>query len=460
VPLLLFLGVYLFSGLSRVATSGDSRWSVYIAMSLWNHADTNLDEYPDAIRSNDEYALECVASDGQVRTHVPVCEGHWYNSYPVGGPVLETPLVIAAVEVLRAARPLLALFHSSNKTINGFLHADYDAAHALIEEEAASFLLAASAVMMYFIALRFLPVARSVWLALLFALATSAYSVAGRALWQHTPSMLLLTIIIYMLLRAEEEPALAAWVGLPVALAYTVRPTDSLFVLIFTAYVAVRHRRYLIGYLLAAVPVAVAFLAYNESIYHAILSPYYRTPLDGFLPANWKRFGIGLAGNLISPSRGLFIYTPVFLFAVWSMLRRKWFAPLAPWLAGLCLVHWIAVSSYVANWWAGQCYGPRFFTDLTPIFALFLIPYFKDWTGISRSVRVAFLTLALIGFAMHLRGGWSGAVYEWNITPDDIDHDPARNWDWSDPPFLRGLIKQGVRSQESGVRMGPNAFRF
>jgi hypothetical protein len=38
---------------------------------------------------------------------------------------------------------------------------------------------------------------------------------------------------------------------------------------------------------------------------------------------------------------------------------------------------------------------------------------------------------------MHLRGGWSPAVYEWNVKPTDVDHHPERNWDWSDPPFLR-----------------------
>lgn len=433
----LFLGVYLFSGLSRVATSFDSRWSVYIAMGLWNHRDTNLDEYPRAILSNDEYALECVDASGRVRTHVPACAGHWYNSYPIGGPVLESPLIIAAVEVVRAIHPLLAHFHSSQPVIAGFLNADFDIAHPIIEEECASALLAAAAVMMYLIALRFLPTVRAIWLALLFALATSAYSVAGRALWQHTPSMLLLTIIIYMLLGAGDRPALAAWAGLPVALSYTVRPTDSLFVLIFTAYVAVRHRRHLWGYLLAAAPVAIAFLAYNESVYHQLFSPYYRTQLLGFEPHYWLQLAVGLAGNLISPSRGLLIYTPVFLFALWSMVRGKWKSPLAPWLAALVLLHWLAISAYIANWWAGQCYGPRFFTDLTPIFILFLIPYFDHWPRLSRPARAAFLTLALIGFAMHLRGGWSPAVYQWNVTPNDIDRHPERNWDWSDPPFLR-----------------------
>jgi hypothetical protein len=437
VAALLFAGVYLFSGLSMISTSFDSRWSVYIAMNLWNRGSTNLDAYPEAIRANDEYALECVDASGHVQTHVPVCNGHWYNSYPIGVPVLAAPLVVAEFEILRALQPVLRRIHVVQPVVNGFLHDDYELAHDRFEEEAASFLLALAAVVMYFIARQFLGVAPSVWLALLFALATSAYSVAGRALWQHTPSMLLLAIIIYMFLAAEDRPALAGWVGLPVALSYTVRPTDSLFVAVFTVYVFLRHRAYFWRYLLAAAPVAIAFVGYNESVYHAILSPYYRTSLDGLLPRYWGKLGVGLAGNLVSPSRGLFVYTPVFLFSIWSMVRGKWRTPLAPWLAGLVLAHWIAVSAYIANWWAGDSYGPRFFTDLTPVFVAFLIPYFHDWRALARPVRVVFVALAIVGLAMHQRGGWSPAVYEWNEHPSSIDKHPERNWDWSDPPFLR-----------------------
>jgi hypothetical protein len=438
VAIVLFLVVYFFSGLSRIATSFDSRWTVYIAMSMWNHGDTNLDEYPGARHSNALYALECVDAEGHVRTGPPEsCDGHWYDSYPIGATVLTTPLIVAAVSILRIAQPLLSHFHSSEPVIAAFLRADFDGGHSLIEMEVASFLLAATAVIMYFIAIRFLPVKRAVWLTLLFALATSAYSIAGRAVWQHTPSMLLLTIIIYLLLRAEEKRSLAAWAGLPVALAYTVRPTDSLWVVIFTLYVAVRHRRYLLYYLLAAAPVAAAFIAYDFSVYHNLLSPYYRSDLIGFRPENWGRLARAMAGNLISPSRGLFIFTPVFLFAIVSMIGRKWKTPLAPWLAVLPILHWIVVSAYVNNWWAGHSYGPRFFTDLTPIFALFLIPWFQNWEALPRLARTAFVTFALIGFAIHLRGGWSLAVIEWNVKPVNIDQHPERNWDWQDPPFLR-----------------------
>lgn len=421
-----------------MGTSFDSRWTVYIAMSLFEHCDTNLDEYSRKIQETGFYGVECVSASGSVRDGGPEdCDGHWYNAYPIGGPVLTAPLVLAAVGVMKLISPLFPRFHVSHPVLEGFLRGDYEAAHPLIEMEVASLLLAIAAVVIYFIARRFLSERRAVILTLLYGLATSAYSVGGRALWQHSPSMLLLAIVILLLLRAEENPSLAGWAGLPVALSYTCRPTDSLFVIVFTAYVAFRFRQYLLRYLLLALPVAAIFLAYNYSIYRQILSPYYRSPLDGFYPENWPTFGEGLAGNLVSPSRGLLIYTPVFLFSIWSMVRGLWRTPLSRWLGALTLAHWIAVSSYVACWWAGMCYGPRFFADLTPVFVLFLIPYFARWENLSRVARTAFVVCALIGLAMHLRGGWSSAVYEWNVKPASVDANPERNWEWSDPPFLR-----------------------
>lgn len=407
-------------------------------MSLWKDGDTNLDEYRDQLRATGWYAMECVDARGNVRVlKSDTCAGHWYVSYPIGGPVLTAPLIWAAVGVMHLLHPIAGRFHSSDPIVSGFFAADFDKAHAIIEMEVASALLAASAVIVFFIARRFLPVNRSIWLALLFAVGTSAYSTAGRGLWQHTPSMLLLTIIIYLLLGAEQRPALAGWAGLPVALAYTVRPTDALFVVMFTTYVAVRHRRCLAWYLLAAAPVAAIFLAYNFSVYHALLSPYYRSDLPGFLPRNWRAWGVGLAGDMISPSRGLLVYTPVFLFSIWSMIRRKWKSPLAPWLAVLALAHWMVVAAYISSWWSGHSYGPRFFTDLTPVSILFLIPWLAGWEDLGRPARAAFLTLALIGVAIHLRAGWSVAVYQWNAQPVNVDDRPARNWDWSDPQFLR-----------------------
>jgi hypothetical protein len=150
-----------------------------------------------------------------------------------------------------------------------------------------------------------------------------------------------------------------------------------------------------------------------------------------------SRLGEALASNLVSPARGLLIFTPVFVFSIISLVKRSWTSPLAPWLASLALAHYLLVSTFVSVWWAGHAYGPRYLTDMMPVLALALIPFFARWDDLRRGVRVLFLAAALLGLAIHLRGGWSGAVHGWNVTPSNVDDHPERVWDWHDPPFLR-----------------------
>ena len=434
----LFLFLSLFSAFSPIGASTDSVWTVDIATSLWRHGSTNLDDFADRMNGDGFYAAMCVSPEGALSdSRQKNCRGHLYNWFPVGGPILTAPLVLATVGVGRILGPARFGFPVYGENLRIFLAGDADRAHGFIEKIDASLILGATSVVVFFIASLFLNVRRAAMLTLIFGLATSAYSIAGRALWQHTPSMFLLSVIILMLLKAEKRPALAAWAGIPVALSYTVRPTDSLFVAIFTIYVAVRHRACLVRYLLAALPIAVAFLAYNFSIYHSPFAPYYQNSLDGIYPSNWLKAAKGLAGNLVSPSRGLFVYTPVFLFSVWSMWKRMWQSALSNWLGSLAAMHAIAIGLYTYCWWAGHCYGPRFFTDLTPVFVLFLIPFFANWAQLSRYTRTAFVICVLVGLGIHLRGGWSTAVYAWNVTPANVDQFPERAWDWSDPQFLR-----------------------
>jgi len=40
-----------------------------------------------------------------------------------------------------------------------------------------------------------------------------------------------------------------------------------------------------------------------------------------------------VGANLISPARGMFVFTPVFVFSAISLAKRSWRSPLAPWLA-------------------------------------------------------------------------------------------------------------------------------
>ncbi|MCC7043258.1 MAG: hypothetical protein IT183_05320 [Acidobacteria bacterium] len=156
---------------------------------------------------------------------------------------------------------------------------------------------------------------------------------------------------------------------------------------------------------------------------HAVAGPISQTP--------WT----GLAGLLVSPNRGLFIYSPVVLVAL---------AGLAPALrqfggfglgwgfaaAGLQLV---AYGAY-AVWWGGHTYGPRYALDaiapLVPAGAIALATVCRGPIG--RSVCAAALVWSIV-----VAGTGAFFTSNWNTSPVDVDRHHERLWDWNDLQIRR-----------------------
>ena len=146
--------------------------------------------------------------------------------------------------------------------------------------------------------------------------------------------------------------------------------------------------------------------------------------------------------NLFSPSRGLFVFTPVFLVSVAGMamaLRRGWLGPLGRYLAAIVVVHTLVVVTI----WPGHCFGPRYFADMTHMLMLFLIPVAVWWQQKGGWARVAlaagFVVLAGWGVMVNGRGATSIAVNQWSALPVNVDDARWRVWEWRDAQFLRGL---------------------
>ena len=448
-PWIIFALVFGVHALSPRTTSGDSRWTVPVAVSILNHGDTNLDEYSELVRREQYYAVECVDAGGVTRNAGPGgCAGHLYNLYPVAVPALGLPFVLA----LRMAGPLLmpvvpTRLVTAHPEFASLLAGDLISAHAVVEEWIASFFIALAAVAVYATARRFLPAPAATLLALVLAFATPAWSTGSRAFGEHAPSMFLIALAIYLLLAANDRPSLIPYLGLVVAVAYAVRPTNALLVILASIYVLKHYRRWFRRYLLWALPVAAAFIAYDLSVYHGLFSPYFSQRPWSMLSTNLaRRFAVSMAGQLVSPSRGLFVFTPMLLFSVYGMYRAwrdRWQWALSRYLIIWVVAHWIVVSLFVETWWAGHSYGPRFFTDLMPVFVFFLIPPMQAWlsaaSGGRRATAAVFLVLVGASLFIHARGAWSLEAQNWNGVPTDVDSDPGRLWDWSDPQFLRGL---------------------
>jgi hypothetical protein len=444
----LFALVFVTHSLSPNATSADSHWIVAQMVSVLSEGNTDLNEYPELLREHNYRDLDCVDPQYRVASPNPAngCSpgSRYYGHFPLGTAVAALPPMLAMDAVLRVAGPL-ALSAAGGRftpTVRTFLKRDYVHCNALVEMVLASFLMGVAAVFVFLTGREFLSRRMAVFLALLFAYATAAWSTGSRALWQHGPEMTLFAIALYLLMKAGERPSLGPWSALPLAFAYFVRPTGAIVLATLGVFVFIHRREWFRRWILLAAATAVPFLAYNMVLYRRPMQPYFTN--QAFLePAarNAGRFLVALAGQLLSPSRGLFVFSPFLLFALWGIrmaFRGRWQTPLTYYLAVILLLHWIAISAF-ADWTAGSCFGPRYFSDVAPIFIFFLVPVLAAYETrpVPRLAVAAFAIAVLIGFTIHLRGAVNWDVENWNSQPVNA----ARAWDWKDPQFLRGILR-------------------
>lgn len=257
--------------------------------------------------------------------------------------------------------------------------------------------------------------------------------------------MLMLTLTLWIFVTARARPSLIPLAGLPLAFSYVIRPTDAISIALLSLLVLIEYRAFFVRYALVASSVAAPFILFSLAVYHSLLPPYYWPGRIGHA----LTFGEALIGNLISPNRGFFVFSPVLLLSVygaWRRLRRG--GELLDWfLVAIVLLHWLAISSF-PHWYGGHSFGNRLFTDMVPYFMYYLIPVIASLPGRpgpSRPARVmAVAALIAISFFINYRGANTPRVYYWNSDPVDVDARPSRIWDWRDLQFLRGFGRAGM----------------
>ncbi|MFZ1988268.1 MAG: hypothetical protein WAW96_00720, partial [Alphaproteobacteria bacterium] len=297
----------------------------------------------------------------------------------------------------------------------------------------ASLLVAGSAVFVFLTACAFTTSARAALIALAYGLGTGVWSTSSQTLWQHGPNEFFLAMGTYFLIRAEASWKHAAWCGLAYSVAVACRPTSAIVAAAAGVYLLVRlvttRRTALVPYVLAALPIAAALAAYNTyylggplkfgqaEVGHKVAfsktgsRDLWQTPL-------W----VGAAGLMVSPSRGLLVFSPFMIFALGGLVAlwtRRRYAPL--WPVTIAMVVLLGVAFKWFDWWGGWCYGPRPIVDTMPFFALLLIPVI-DWIWRRKAVLTLFLILAAWAAAVQVLGvsaydmfGWNSRVAGYNV---------------------------------------------
>ncbi len=407
----------------------DSIWVVPTALSLVLRGDLDLDEYRPAC--------------ARVQHGCSEVNGHLYSDFPVapaliaagGLGVFEAGLWVVRPAVMHV--PALARQVTRWETHRDAL-GDIDLQFFDVTENLLAAGCVSLAVVLFFLALRrrLLGDGTALVLAATLAFGTSAFSTASRVMWQHGPAMACCCGALLLLLRPATRAGLLG-LGVVLAAGWLCRPTMSVFGALVVALLALTRRRDLPLVLLGAALVVGAFLALNERLFAQLLPAYF---VAGRLDPLSGQLGTALAGNLVSPSRGLFVFTPLAVLVpvgLFVALRRRgaWF-PLEVMLATWLVMHWLIISTF-PHWWGGHSFGPRFWTETSPALVWLLVPLFEPGAVRSRVALGVFVVLASLGVAIHTRGATSLVPWKWNDEPVNVDEAPARLWDWRDPQFLR-----------------------
>jgi hypothetical protein len=295
--------------------------------------------------------------------------------------------------------------------------------------------------------------------AIVYAFATSAWSLNSQGLRQHTISNLLVFSIVLCLFKANRSQGtrrciLLLTAGICCGLLPGVRLSSALYSIAAVVYAVFAYRKQAI-FLLLGLPAALLSIAWN-AYYFGNLTGGYSTLLArnaGDYVFSLDYFVRAFAGLLFSPSIGLLIFSPTALFTIpGAFLIWKQRSGHDEKLL-LCLI-FAAIGIFInycffRPWTGGSApFGSRYMTDLLPAIG-FSIAYFladqidrgfdnKLQTSTSLSpMLIVFLICAVLSASIQMIGVSSRT--SWGTVPTPLVANINRVWHLRDSRIERHI---------------------
>lgn len=411
----------------RSISAGDTYPARYLPFAIVQHHTIFLDP------------VAKVAAQGRGRGAfwmLPRPGGHFISLYPVVVPLLIAPLYLPAVSYLH---------------LRGETDARLDRMARVMEKLSASFVAALSVSLLYLLLRRRASASIALLLTLAYAFGTTTWVISSQALWQQGMATLLVIGALLLLTGRVTTPrALAA--GLLLGLIGGNRPPDVILAaaLGICGLFWVGRRRAPWFVAAAALPMILVLL-YNLSAAGNVAGGYGVIGKARFFQHDLL---MGVGGLLISPTRGLLVFSPFLLF-----LGLAWrYLPRSPEERRLTLAMSAAVVVQIllyakTDWRGGLSWGPRYMTDLLPFLIWMLVPVVTALRGVG---RVSFLLAVGVSVAIEAIGAFSyTGVIDLPIYAADSDvvsHDMRAAWQWRNAPFITSLTR-GLAPADLAVNM-------
>ncbi len=422
LAILMLLAFFLTRYSVTYGAGSDPRYTLIVSQSLIENGTIALDAYQDDL-------IWGASANFDANINILQRNGRYYNYFPVGPSLLAAPAIFITQAVgwdMRVAQD----------NIN---------AQRLLSSLSVVLLLG----IMYHIARLFLPPRDSLLITAVSLFGSTLISTLGVALWSLNFSVLFIAAALWLILRVHTKhsdnvhPIL---LGGLLFLAFFSRAASAAFILPVLLYLFYTDWRQGLKTAVSAATLLTLFLAWSQSQFGTWLPIYYsvarlqvqRTPL-------W----LALAGQLISPSRGLFVFMPMFILLIPALFlyRKRFFRNPLLWLS----LSWITLHLFIASrgaiWWGGDSFGPRILTELMLAFFLLTILIWQqirtDSTRFQRKIwQTAYLVLGITAVFIHsYQGLYNNSTAVWNIVISEHPAPPLTSaygdlFNWRIPQFL------------------------
>ncbi len=302
-------------------------------------------------------------------------------------------------------------------------------------------------------------------LSYIYMFGTINFALISQSLWQHGTLQLFVILALIFLQKAIKEGNKLFnlfFMGFFLGFAILSRPTSILiipflYILVIEKLSDISYNHFskfkistvfalikgliapTISLLVGLVPAALFFAFYNQTYFGDVSNQGYASQLfSGWL----SKFPEGFLGLWLSPSKGILVFSPIFIFSVLSLYfitKVGGFKKNLNFLVffGIVIVHTIVMGLW-KHWYGGWSFGYRMASDVIPFLVLLLIPVLR--VPKFPQIKPFFILLTLASVVIQIYGmvffdgiwhaaydrGFSNTKWLWSVTDSQFAFDARR----------------------------------
>lgn len=398
-----FFGGWIFvykTGVNPLAIqSEDTLPAMFLPVTIIKEGTFYADTYYKAIiekypQPNDKNYLK-----GLVPYYFRKVGSHYISAFPIMAGLLSVPVY------------LIPMFAGVSVTWDNL---------TMLSHLSASLIVALSGGFFYLLLRKLIDDKKAMLLTAIYLFATINFALNSQSLWQHGAAQLFIILSLLFLFKDAGKTVDTFLSGIFLGLAILSRPTAGIcipFFILLTIYLKKKEslgENLSMGSLIAALkpttillvgllPAAAFFIWYNATYFVDISNQGYANQISG----NWLTpFPLGFLGLWLSPSKGILIYSSVFIFslvgAYYSLKNGGWKKnfPEVVFLS-IVITHTLILGAW-KHWYGGYSFGYRMAGDVLPFLVLLLIPYLKS--PIFNKTKKLFYAAVVVSVLFELMG--------------------------------------------------------